>query len=502
MAISVIVMESRPPKRSLKLRLQLLVFLSILPSVILMVLSARERREMDAGKVQQEALRLVIFAASNLQRDVQGGRAYLTALAQDLQWPRGKEKSCAEDLRVLQDRSRLYSTIGIADSTGRIICQSNQSPSHPSVAQTTWFKEVMQGLDFSTGYDGDRILSEKATLNFALPLKTTGERTLVLFCAMELDWLNLLAQRVQLPPNSTLTVLGSKDQVLVRYPDPEKWVGNRIQVDPLAASLSLNKEGVAEAPGLDGVQRLYAFTEIPEGRLSLRLGIPSAQAYAAADTAMFANLGWLAAGALLAILAAWAAGHWMLVRPVDKLVVATRKLASGNLSARTEIDYVDGELGQLARAFDEMAESLEWREAQLRESEQERLQSDGRFTEMVELAADAIIGVDAKFSIFFFNRQAQRIFGYEVEEVEGRDLRMLEPTSDYPRNGHSDLVAALCEPLREPGNVRIEVMVQSKDGTVFPAEATFSRAERDGIASYTLILREKKETGVPPGVRT
>jgi PAS domain S-box-containing protein len=180
------------------------------------------------------------------------------------------------------------------------------------------------------------------------------------------------------------------------------------------------------------------------------------------------------------------------VRPVQKLVAATRGLGKGDLGTRTEMNHKDGELGQVAKAFDEMAESLEWREAQLRESEQERLQSEGRFTEMVEHATDAIIGVDAHFRIFFFNRGARRIFGYEAEEVEGRDLRILEPGADHPRNGHSGLVAA----LHDPENTRVEVKVRAKDGTHFLADASFSRASRDGKSSYTLILREKKVSEV------
>ena len=267
-------------------------------------------------------------------------------------------------------------------------------------------------------------------------------------------------------------------------------------MDPLAASVSNLQEGVTEGPGLDGVRRLYAFTEIPEGRLSLRLGIPSATAFAGADRAMRTNLLWLGAGALLALLATWAIGHWMVMRPVNALVAATRRLATGNLSARTDMDYRDGELGQLAKAFDQMAESLEWREAQLRESEQERQQSEGRFTEMVELAAEAIIGADAGFTIFFFNRGAQRIFGYRPDEVEGRELEVLEPHSAGAGEGPGGLEAA----LRDPESLRAEVDLQAKDGTVFTAEALISRASRNGSAIYTLFLRKRHPAAAPPEV--
>lgn len=465
-----------------------MTLLAILPALLLMILSARERRDLDGRNVQQEALRLVVFAADNLQRDVHAARAFLGALTQDLRWRRGDPSQCAENLRKIPERTNLYSAVGVADSTGQVVCQSTGTFPYPSLARTAWFQEAMHTREFSVGYDGDHTLFQKVTMDFAQPILMPNGKRMVFFCALNLDWLNDLAKRVQLPENSTVTVLGSRNQVLVRYPDPDRWVGSRLDVDPLAASLSQGPRGVAEALGLDGVKRLYAFTEIPEGRLSLRLGIPSALAYAAADRAMRHNLLWLGAATLLALMATWLVGNWMMARPIEKLVAATRKLASGNLTARTDMDYSSGELGHLARAFDEMAESLEWREAQLRESEHERRHSEVRFTEMVELASDAIIGVDSNFSIFFFNRSAQGIFGYSADEMEGRDLRILDPGSDYPRNGHSELVNA----LRDPASQRVEVMVRAKDGTVFTADTSFTRANRNGQTSYTLILRERK----------
>ncbi|HLP40368.1 MAG TPA: HAMP domain-containing protein, partial [Fibrobacteria bacterium] len=359
-------MVTRPVLRSLRIRLLVMTLLAILPALLLMILSARERRDLDGRNVQQEALRLVVFAAGNLQRDVHAARAFLGALTQDLRWRRGDPSQCAENLRKIQERTNLYSAVGVADSTGQVVCQSTGTVPYPSLARTAWFQEAMHTREFSVGYDGDHTLFQKVTMDFAQPILMPNGKRMVFFCALKLDWLNDLATRVQLPENSTVTVLGSRNQVLVRYPDPDRWVGNRLDVDPLAASLSQGPRGVAEALGLDGVKRLYAFTEIPEGRLSLRLGIPSALAYAAADRAMRHNLLWLGAATLLALMATWLVGNWMMARPIDKLVAATRKLASGNLTARTDMDYSSGELGHLARAFDEMAESLEWREAQLR----------------------------------------------------------------------------------------------------------------------------------------
>jgi signal transduction histidine kinase len=62
---------------------------------------------------------------------------------------------------------------------------------------------------------------------------------------------------------------------------------------------------------------------------------------------------------VLALAAAWFGGDLLILRWVNMLVGATKRLSSGDLSVRTGLPSDQGELGQLAHAFDEMAESLE-----------------------------------------------------------------------------------------------------------------------------------------------
>jgi signal transduction histidine kinase len=70
------------------------------------------------------------------------------------------------------------------------------------------------------------------------------------------------------------------------------------------------------------------------------------------------GLWWIAAGIGLAgvLLSGWAAGR--LVRPVEQLTDAARKLTAGDLAQRVVVDRTD-EIGQLAGAFNTMAEGLE-----------------------------------------------------------------------------------------------------------------------------------------------
>jgi signal transduction histidine kinase len=75
-------------------------------------------------------------------------------------------------------------------------------------------------------------------------------------------------------------------------------------------------------------------------------------------------------GAAFALVVAWLGGDLFIVRRTRAIVAATRRLAKGDLSARTGVPYGRGEIGSLARAFDEMAAGLQLRDLSAREAEQ------------------------------------------------------------------------------------------------------------------------------------
>ena len=72
---------------------------------------------------------------------------------------------------------------------------------------------------------------------------------------------------------------------------------------------------------------------------------------------------------LLALAAAWYGGEHFILRQLRVLLSATRRLAEGDLSARTGVSDTKSELGQLAHTFDSMAESLQQRALEREETE-------------------------------------------------------------------------------------------------------------------------------------
>src|SRR5207247_1548601 len=73
----------------------------------------------------------------------------------------------------------------------------------------------------------------------------------------------------------------------------------------------------------------------------------------------FTNLPWTGfMVGLFALGAAWFGGERFILRQVDRLVGAARKLSEGDLSTRSGLETEGGEIGQLARTFEGMAQAL------------------------------------------------------------------------------------------------------------------------------------------------
>jgi len=88
---------------------------------------------------------------------------------------------------------------------------------------------------------------------------------------------------------------------------------------------------------------------------TVTIGVPIETITAAAREAQMMSLLGLAATTLLALLAAWLAGDILIVQRVRKLMETARRIAAGELEARSGISYGNEEIGRLAAALDEMA---------------------------------------------------------------------------------------------------------------------------------------------------
>src|SRR5438477_6370238 len=131
---------------------------------------------------------------------------------------------------------------------------------------------------------------------------------------------------------------------------------------------------------------------------------------------------------------------------------------------------------------DEMTVRRNLAEAALRDNE-ERLRA------ILETAVEGIITIDERGIIESLNPAAEKIFGYQAQEVVGKNVKILMPTP-Y-RDEHDGYLANY---LRT-GRARIigigrEVVGLRKDGTVFPMDLSVSEVRLAHKRLFTGFVRD------------
>lgn len=119
--------------------------------------------------------------------------------------------------------------------------------------------------------------------------------------------------------------------------------------------------------------------------------------------------------------------------------------------------------------------------------------SQERFAGILDIAVDAIISVDERQTIQFFNQGAEYIFGYHADEVIGKPLALLLPPRFRQVHGHHIERFAGMPHTAQHMHERSPISGVRKDGTEFPAEASISKLEQNGEWTFTVILRDITE---------
>jgi two-component system phosphate regulon sensor histidine kinase PhoR len=135
----------------------------------------------------------------------------------------------------------------------------------------------------------------------------------------------------------------------------------------------------------------------------------------------------MAVATLLVILAAWVIAR-ITTRPIRKLTVASKKIASGELEQKITIETRD-EMGELALAFNEM--SLKLKELV------ETISGDrARLATILDNMADGVIMTDIEGNISLANNAAKKLFSIKNET----ERRLIEVVRDH----EMDEILKLC----------------------------------------------------------
>jgi PAS domain S-box-containing protein len=184
----------------------------------------------------------------------------------------------------------------------------------------------------------------------------------------------------------------------------------------------------------------------------------------------------------------WLAGYVKLVTAVASVATAIvlpplvpRALAlvqSAKLSEerRQKLEVANQELEKFYR------KELESQSSELRESEE-------RYRIVAETASDAIITINEESRILYVNEAAEKIFGYTIAEMSGRELTMLMP--EYLRHLHrAGLENYIATGHKHISWQAVELPGLHKSGQEIALELSFGEFTKEGQRFFTGVARD------------
>ena len=401
---------------SLRGRLLILILSAVLPALGWALYTGFEERLIQRAQVEENVLRLTRLAAGDLVQAIEGARQLLIGLSQLPEVLPDNSAVCSTVFANLLKQYPYYANLGVLDASGNLFCSAVSPGKELSLGNDPFFIRALKSDDFVIGGFQQDEITRRAVINFGFPVYGEGGKgTAVVFASLELGWFKQLEVEAQLPSGAALIVIDSGGMILARYPDPEKWVGSSLPEDRLSRLVNLEgDEGTHEAVGLDGVSRLYGITKVqgaPGSTLYVSIGISKRTAFAAVDRVFMRNLIGISLLGVMALLATWFGGEIFILRRLDELVRATKRLAEGDLTARIGPPYEHDEISMLAASFDEMAESLERRTVELNRAET-------RYRTLVEQIpmVTYITPLDKTIGAVYISPQIETILGFSPQE--------------------------------------------------------------------------------------
>ena len=330
----------------LRWRLLIGAALFALPVLGVQVLTAAEERSRAIEDARQQAHSVALLAEANYAQVMLAGEAAILTLTGSPAVQSGRGPECDDVLHLFGNSHPAFSAFSVADVDGDITCSGQADLVGLSVADRPYFHSALRaGQIVSSGFLVSRP-SGIPIIVLAAPFGDGSGDVIsgVLILSLELYWVSDVLGRLDLPPGSTLTVTGASGDEIIR----------------------LGGEDAAETATV-GAQQALRRTDAsggPDGFVSVL--IPRGEVIAVATTSMWRNLLALV-GATGAIgVMSFALVTTTVLRPLDRLVEFTRRLAAGDFGARAATRLLDAaEVVHLAEAMNISAASLAEQERRL-----------------------------------------------------------------------------------------------------------------------------------------
>ncbi len=349
---------------SLRTRLFLIVLAAILPLAVLVVYHAAKARTAALEEARSYLQVLTRLASEDVESDVEAARYLLQSLAEVPAVRDAAEPACSTVLGNLRKPASPYTNFIVTDAVGNLLCAAVPTKGLVNYADREWFPRALASRALTVGKPVMGKITRRPTISVAWPvLGADGGISKLIVAGVEVTAFGERYAHKDFLQGMVAFMWDAEGRVLYHEPNDGKPIAMSNAGAPLLdAARRAKSQGVVEAPGLDGVPRVYALANFPmlaDLNLTLAFGVTPGTFTAAVDRGMYRNLTLLSLVALGVLLLAWWIAETTVRRPVARLAEASGRLRAGDLTARVQQPYPVGEIGELMIGFNEAATSLQ-----------------------------------------------------------------------------------------------------------------------------------------------
>lgn len=440
---------------SLHAILMALVAVALVPVLGLSLWGHYVERDNEQRIAVEQTARAAGMIADDLAQETRNTRLFLELMAANPQVRacagRNREFDCAGILASFAKLAPEYLNLHLVRPGGAILASARPLKRTATLADDQAVVDALQGHVFSVGVSrlsggeaGQGSEGGEAVVTYATPVRDAeGGTVLVLAAQMALTQASKTIQNAGMPKGSSVVLAGLNGRILFRIPDAPGYIGANLPEE----HAELIRRKVAQTSGwgrgLDGMERFYVMRRLDicnEEICYVRVGIPKSAVYAESGAKLLRHISALLGITLLALIFTRLWGGRYILGPVARLMAAVRALGAGDFAARSGIRPEDrggaGELGELARTFDQMAADLERAHAEQEATSKALLESEERLRAVFNASADGMLLLEPDGRVLSMNESAARRRSTTPPELIGKNIMDLIP--EYVRNGRRE----------------------------------------------------------------
>lgn len=372
------------PAFSLRWRLILLILAAFSVIFVLIVQHTISHRNEKIATATESLLHTAQLIAARQQQIVVRANDMLDDLMAHEDVPAGMTSgACTRFLAARVGPKQMFHQAGWVRPNGDLACAAVPADHHINLADRQWFQAALKtdGMAVSDVLTG-RVLKKPVVIFAKAQRDATGKVTGIFYLALNLEWMETELHRHLTLNDEHIAIVDSRGRLVVRHPELyEQAKYDAMQPFFLKAITDQGGQGSIERVGVDGTLRITAFTPLldtVDGPMSLWLGVPKAEVVAPAERELVIFLALVSTILVLVLTLVYWGGESLLVGPLRKLSRAVDRFGTGDRTVRTGLPHTRDDIGQVAQAFDAMAESVQTGERKLeRAGRALRILSDG-----------------------------------------------------------------------------------------------------------------------------